>query len=175
MFFLWATLPCSVLDYQPDLFLLFSHSITSLLSYLSLSELICSQELNTFRMQVTPSVLLPARTFLWFQTCIFSYLLPVTSTCCLIVISNVTGPKLISVFLLNFQICIPHSWPLPPLSSNLPYLIVITVPSLFRSDTWMSSLFHFSWFLTPHPIHQCGLWAWPPEYHKSSIPSTLLI
>lgn len=36
--FLWAPLPCSVLDYPPDflLFLLFSHSITSILSSYSL-------------------------------------------------------------------------------------------------------------------------------------------
>ena len=36
-------------------------------------------------------------------------------------------------------------------------------------------IFDSSWFLNTHPIHQCGMSAWPPEYRKSSIPSTLLI
>lgn len=153
---MFLTLLWLVLDYQPDLFLLFSHLITSLLWSYSLpkwSHLFPG--FNTLWMQMTPSVTRP-RLDLFLVPDLHFQLPP---SCYLYLLasqwsqsSHISNIDL-SVFLLNFQISIPHSWPLPPLSPAFP----VSLSLLFTQCSGQKIIFDSSWFLTPHSIHPCGL------------------
>lgn len=87
---------------------------------------------------------------------------------CLTVISKSTYPKsTTSKFVFSF---------LTPSSSLLqPSLSYCHYYSLIVQARHLKVIFDFSWFLPPHSVHQCGLLAYLPEHHRSSIPSPLLI
>lgn len=168
--FVWTTLLRLVLDYRPDLlFLLFSHLITSLLSsysppkwshlfpgleypldaddFLSYTSYLDLSLVLDLHFQLPPSCYLYLLASQWSKS------------------SRISKIDL-SVFVLNFLIGIPHSWPLPPLSSSLPCHIVITVHSLFRPDTWKSSLILPD--SSPH-IQPISVASWP-SLQSSTIP-----
>lgn len=134
--FLWAPLPCSVLDYQPDflLFLLFSHSITSILSSYSLpkgSHLFPGVE---YLLDADDSPQFHPRLARFSgSTLAFS----AASSLSLPAASPRSQTSQVQDGSLSLLCKLPdlYSSPRPPLSPSLPCVIVITVHSLFRSDT----------------------------------------